>query len=333
MNLIIVFGLVFGNVSFAQQPDYQSINEQVAQKKIEEKKQRVEKRRIKKERFKTQVNEFTSAVTPAGFLKLDQPKRSLTRTEKAQVKVIACAIRMVEKGYGGYQAPALATSILEPLVTSFSTAQEFSIAEKQLELCKEEMSKLKRLKKYDSEKMSKAVWNLADKADKRGELRSNFKMVLLMDSFVNPTVKGCVIRGLTLDAAIALHVGAGVNLVRCLMSDGAVKNYIGPVGKIGFGLGLALSFSNHDLKDYKVSRGGIVKTAAINGNATRFGEFMDSGEINYAVILGTDTNSNPSGKHNLNLGAGLFVEHAGSVGFRVFNGKRRWDLVLDSFKK
>jgi|GEM_PF-5529066 len=256
------------------------------------------------------------------FVRLSQPKRSLDAEEKIQVKLLSCIQKTIKNARGGFDAPEIAGRFLSQVAGVTSDGKLVFINNpKKIQQVASECEKMRKGLKgfgyFDETKMIDAIT--------KTEFHERVKLVLL--SFAQPRMVGCVVRSASVAAGFIITVGGGLGVVSCALTDGTIKNFVGPFLKMGMGFGALVSLDN---KEESLFQG--------EDNDTLF-KNIENSSADSALIIGTNHNTDKGyintsvqDSTSVNVGFGLLLSQQFGMAVRTFNSFRRWDLVLDSFK-
>ncbi len=94
---------------------------------------------------------------------------------------------------------------------------------------------------------------------------TNLKIRSVLSKLVIKSAVKCELKSVSAEAALILGPGGGVNHLKCLMSDGRIRNYIGSHFAFVRGFGASVSATRNSLKDPEVgiSSAGLAAISSI----------------------------------------------------------------------
>ena len=133
----------------------------------------------------------------------------------------------------------------------------------------------------------------------------------------------CKVSAISAEAGFGFAVGAGAVKIKCIHTHGVVKNYIGLSLDGGAGFGFAVRLKAENLKGSEVNANDALASYSIHHFT--FSEYISNGKN---VVFTKNNNEQKA------IGLyGSFDQITGGAGIRFFNGKRRWQVLLDPLNK
>jgi len=261
---------------------------------------------------------FTLSVFLCGNLLAQgqiKPKRSLTKVERKQKRLLKCVENILEKGSDNID---IAQEVLLNSMSGESISNDEEIINTKISECKS----IKKGISYSSEKIdTRALSSLRNTTESEKKSAQVIKMLSLAREV------SCDLLRLQASVGAVIVLRAGVSKLRCLMSDGKVRNYIGP--KINISSGIAATLELDKVSD---QNDAYIRTN-IKGAGASYSLEEDPGFTYVAGVLKANEYGEVS-KNGIFLGGSAIAFHGDSVGagVRVFNGSRRWELLLDKLK-
>jgi hypothetical protein len=257
--------------------------------------------------------------------------RALDPAERNAKGLIQCVEKILKHNKGGYEAPAIAQKLilnaLDPETDSLS--KDADTVGKAKDTCWKSYNALYNFKSRVLEKdaKTKAYFELPS------ETSSQRSASLLVRTLASKDAKYCNVTRLKVSASAVLGAGVGVHHMKCLMENGQVFNYVGPL--LAFNLGVGVSV---ELNRFSRAADPTGERHAASRKGAPFGAYglnmdMEDDGLVFVPVYGTlvedhrmESAAGPS------LGFHYSMAYEGGISGRVFNSKRHWSQLVDLLK-
>ncbi len=306
----------------------ETINSEYSQSKIERKNARTKKRQEKHEQRQLALKNFFT-IDKTNFPKVVK----ISPIENSQKNLLSCVRKIVQKHKGGYDAPSIAQGILLSAMDHEKISNDQAILESTTSGCLETYNNLYNFKKKS---IKKDVFLGKIEALKRST-PAEIKSYSLIKNIYDHQERACKLTSVEASAALFIGFGAGVHNAKCVISDGRVRNYVGFNLKwalVSVGAHAGVTVLGKDRVDVLQ-----MKNTPVVGRIFRFEESEDVSDVTLGLGKSITGSYYEKFGESFVAGSGLKIgAYVGLMGitvgphFRVFNGKTRWNLLIDQLK-
>ena len=260
--------------------------------------------------------------------KFPKSKESFNAVEIEQIKFLGCLRYFIQERKAAYNGPSLAHNLLMKGMLDGGITNDVNLLSTLSKDCKD-LSKQETSFSKNSINKNRYLAELDKLPTQTG---AQIKSTLFIRGVGDPGVVMCKTIGVGGEVYVGVGGGASVEELKCLLSDGRVRNYIGPSVKVGVGIGASagLEVCDHEFKFGDIAANDL---AAMSIAMTK----EDGGEDALRGVVLVKSHSSEDNKNvwENSLKAGAIYEHDKikvRTGIRVFNGKVRWSKMLQTVK-
>ena len=308
---LLTFAFTSINVS-AQEIDPELINQRSSEE-INSEYEQVRNERFNNSAFKKVVKylQWEKSKFP--------PKKSYSAIEEDQIKLLKCTREIIQKHKGGYEAPTVAHTIMSKAMDGDDLSSNAKVLFEALDYCEGLKHDLYhyRKKAIKKQKFINHISELPEKSIADKKIKTLIMRLYLKEKRV------CQVNTLEGDIGILFATGGGLVNIKCLYSDGKVKNYIGASIKIGLGFGAMVGVASYETSSNRFVLLDVGESEVFSGFYRE-----EVNEVDHAIIVGQ-----AAGSRGTEVGLGSnFIKMTFGGALRFFNGATRWQTLLDPLK-